>query len=55
MLPISLLACSGLTAAIPAATENNGIMRIPVTVQPAKFSTKAPTGKVAISNLENAQ
>jgi len=55
MLPISLLACSGLTAAIPAATENNGIIRIPVTVQPAKFSTKAPTGKVAISNLENAQ
>ena len=31
-------------------------MRIPVEVNPAKFSTKAPgTGKVVISNLENAQ
>ena len=39
----------------PLAAED-GIMRIPVEVQPAKFSTKAPgTGKVKISNLENAQ
>jgi len=51
-------ACAALvlSADAKAVQGQTGIFRVPVEVKPAVFSTVDPgTGKVAISNLENAQ
>ena len=45
-------ACACVATGSAAPVAEAGIMRLPVTVQPAKFSEVAPsTGKVKISNV----
>ena len=49
-------AAAATHAATPAAEDSSlHLQRIPVTVKPARFSKAGPSGRVVISNLENAQ
>jgi len=54
---LTLATVAAVALAAPAADKlGAGVFRVPVTVSPNKFSVKDPsTGKVKISNLENAQ